>query len=299
MAAKNDGEQKTISEHEDPQIKVDGQIIWALHLLGRGSIAALYLNCLMGFGLILKSTVLFFFCEWKEISQNFPYGGAAAQEGVPLKTDEIKEVHAVGSETENGKSLHQATSELAHHTPQTDNKAPENGVSVKDPLHTALSGIEFLFLAPLSYLVLRSLAEYVRDLVDRAREKIAIGKNVEQRARAEASRLSKLLDSGDEEGEKSEQALDSKSEKEEPIEYLTLGKECILETKALMVALLFAIVGTHIIGVLIEVHHGKEPSITFGIVALSLLVILAGIYFGIELLIARLKSLDLRARKTS
>lgn len=125
-----------------------------------------------------------------------------------------------------------------------------------DPISIAFQGLEFLLLAPLFFLLLRSLTEYVADLVRRAKLNAAMAAGImEEQAKAQ-KRIG-----------------------------LSIGKEDLLETKALSFGLLFAIVATHMVGQLISgvysdaLVKGATAEI---IVGLSLLIIIAGIYFALE-----------------
>lgn len=133
-----------------------------------------------------------------------------------------------------------------------------------DPISIAFQGLEFLLLAPLFFLLLRSLTEYVADLVKRGK------RNAAEAAAGAGSSGQHRRSSG-----------------------LSLGKEDLLETKALSFGLLFAIVATHMVGELISGAYSdsfiKGPS-TEVCVGLSLLVVIAGIYFCIELLAHKIKT---------
>ncbi len=145
-----------------------------------------------------------------------------------------------------------------------------------DPIHIAFKGLEFLLLAPLFYLLLRSLTEYIGDLSLKDEQRLDSEDNWE-------NQLYRVAPSGDKEQISSEE---SRKHSE-----MGLGKECLLEAKALSFGLLFAIVATHLVGKLISgaYSNGDSSSWTEIGIGILLLVVIASVYFGIELLAYRLR----------
>lgn len=120
-------------------------------------------------------------------------------------------------------------------------------------LRGAIMGLEFLLLAPLAFLILRSLSEYVEDLLIRGAKRSQVGSGPQKAS------------------------------------HLLPGKESILDTKALTVGLMFGIVATHIVGDLITHQHGEAFLLPEAIIGLSLLAMLAILYISIELIGHKMK----------
>lgn len=159
-------------------------------------------------------------------------------------------------------------------------EAPRKDVPRKrgedDPIHIAFKGLEFLLLAPLFYLLLRSLTEYIGDLSLKDEQRLDNEDNWDTQLNRAASSSENELASTEEHRKRSEMGL---------------GKECLLEAKALSFGLLFAIVATHLVGKLISgaYSNGDSSSWTEIGIGILLLVVIAAVYFGIELLAHRLR----------
>lgn len=132
---------------------------------------------------------------------------------------------------------------------------------VAETIHIAFEGLEFLLLAPLSFLILRSLGEYVEDL---------LMKDLRRRSMVDRIKAG--------ESATQDEILESLIENE----VLSIGKEGLLETKALTVALLFGIVATNVVSRVIDPKSATP--LHEQIIGLILMVVLAAIYIAIELL---------------
>lgn len=116
-------------------------------------------------------------------------------------------------------------------------------------VHAAFQGLEFFLLAPLFFLLLRSLAQYITDLM--MREVAHVDNPTSER-------------------------FDKTSSAESEV-----GKESLLEAKSLSVGLLFAIVATHMVGKLVAGTYRQLSGVgDWGevITGLSLLLLLGATY---------------------
>lgn len=162
------------------------------------------------------------------------------------------------------------------------------GNSLDDATYTAISGVELLLLAPLAYLILRSLAVYVQDLVDK-------DKAIRDQKHAKLAQADKRAVDAYQSGT----ALAPTADVPAKPEFISSGKEGLLETKALSIALLIAITATHLIGSLTSLDEkpGHSLSIVGGGIGIALLITLSLIYFGFELTTIRLKKAQLESMR--
>lgn len=146
---------------------------------------------------------------------------------------------------------------------QEPGKKPERKPD-PDPLLTAFQGLEFLLLAPLFFLLIRSLTQYILDLD---------ATDTESRH----------------EGDGTSSAAQAKEKISAEIEH---GKEALFETKALSIGLLFAIVGTHLVGNLISGEYSQHNNATLSeesILGLALVVVLGTAFLTMEVIARRKK----------
>ena len=122
-------------------------------------------------------------------------------------------------------------------------------------MQSAFIGLELLLLSPLCFLVLRSLAEYVNDLM------------LKTLPAEESENLALRL---------------PKSH----------AKEGIFETKALIVGLLFGIVSTHMVGELLSSEASMGFDLKNHAAGLILMALLATVYLAIELTASKIKKED-------
>jgi len=165
----------------------------------------------------------------------------------------------------------------------------------KTPIYFAFLGLEYLLMSPLFFLVIRSLDQYVGDLSARqriretreatevliTRTRVALRlANPEERDRfkGELTELEKWLNDA-KQSTAATRATDD------------LGKKSLIETKALSIGLLFAIVATHLVGRVLAEEFMKDigrgawiasPAIVEAIVGIALLIVLGWFYFQIE-----------------
>lgn len=137
---------------------------------------------------------------------------------------------------------------------------------IPELLKTTFVGLELLLLAPLAFLMLRSLAQYVEDLQIRAEDVTNAKKKLRQGGSVQASRTTHLENS-----------------------MTQHGKESLLETKAIMIGLLFGVVATHMVGEIIakSQEHPFDPA--RGLIALGMMVLLATVYIAIEALVHKMQ----------
>jgi hypothetical protein len=205
------------------QAALDALISAILLCLQLGAIVALLLFVYMGGRLVLESSRTF-----------------------QVPSAEMAERHKliVKSAEQAGEKTAEATAQ-----PELDPIAEGENSKVGEALHIAFQGFEFLLFAPLSFLLLRSLTQYIIDLT--MKECLHTGSGV--KAPAEAALLRDV------------------------------GKQALFDTKALSIGLLFAIVATHMVGRFLAGKYGQS-TIDWKeiVVGGSLLVILSASYLCME-----------------
>lgn len=181
-------------------------------------------------------------------------------------------------------SSHAATPPLTHELKTDEETSHSGGIAVEADenssahrhsnvgLHDAVSGLEYLLLAPLSFLILRSLSEYIEDLSDGKRiwAEMMHRMKTEPKSVKESEILAALEGS----------AVSGKT------------KGSLLDAKALTIGLLFAILATHLVGRIITGGTDDEAMITLreeGLIGIILLVVLGTLYFFVERLSESLK----------
>jgi len=162
----------------------------------------------------------------------------------------------------------------------------------ESPLYTALTGLEILFFAPLSYLVLRSIGTYICDL--KIRDDIWAHRR-QKEVEISIARLKIAMEQGVDVGDVPIEELPAPP----PELILTSGKESLMEAKALTVSLLFAIVATNLVGEILASHGAAELDMTKTLLTIGFLAILTITFFGIEILSVWAKSQERASHQNS
>jgi hypothetical protein len=196
------------------------------------------------------------------------------EEGWKGRTKVIKTLDQNGTGNEKSVDSIEQVAEPKNLQPNEDNSAaPLNSGNPEDHgkgtikgLKMAITGLEFLLLAPLSFLILRSLAEYIEDL---ARDKRRVAE-IDHRLvfHPDSVKLKEIEESF------RGSAVSPKT------------KSSLLDAKVLTIGLLFSVLATHLVGdLIVEKEVRTEDLAAFkmkSIIGLVLLVVLGGIFYMLE-----------------